>query len=152
ACLFFVSPVWAQRGGRGPQLIPEQTLNRYGLTRAWWSNGAINTQRDRLAFMVADETHLFLQATSGVVTAFNADTGKFLWSRLFGAADRSIYPVTTNDELLFVLNGVKLFAVKKDTGDIVWQLGMPGMPASSVAADDQRVYVGFSDGSLYAFD
>jgi len=147
-----VSPAWAQRVGRGSALIPEQTLNRYGLTRAWWSNGAVNTHRDRLAFVVADETHLFLQSTSGVVTAFNAESGKFLWSRLIGAADRSIYPISTNDDLAFVLNGIKLFAVKKDTGDIVWQLGIPGQPASSAAADDQQVYVGFLDGSLYAFD
>lgn len=147
------SPTFAQRiVGKGPQLIPEQTLNRVGLTRAWWSNGAINTQRDKLAFMVADETHLFLQATSGVITAFDAESGKFLWSRLIGYGDRSIYPVTTNDELLFALNGVRLYAVKKDTGDIVWQLGLPGMPATSASADDLRVYVGFIDGSLYAFD
>jgi outer membrane protein assembly factor BamB len=152
AVAFLISPAWAQSPQRGQQLTPESTLNRYGLTRSWWSNGAVNAQRDRLAFIVADETHLFLQATSGVVTAFRADTGKFLWSRLIGSADRSIYPVTTTDALVFVLNGVRLYAIKKDTGDIVWQLGLPGQPASSAAADSLHVYVGFMDGSLYAFN
>ena len=102
--------------------------------------------------MVVDETHLFLQSTSGVVSAFDTDTGKYLWTKQIGANDRAIYPASSNDELLFVLNGLRLFAVDKNDGNIRWQLGMPGMPGCSAASDNQRVYVGFLDGSLYAFD
>lgn len=136
----------------GTQLPSEQMLNRYGLTRSWWSHATINSKRDKLLYMVVDETHLFLQASSGSITAFDTETGKYLWTKQIGAADRAIYPATSNDTLLFVSNGTHLFAIRKDTGDIKWELGLPGMPASSPAADEQRVYVGFVDGSLYAFD
>src|SRR5262249_48580454 len=47
---------------------------------------------------------------------------------------------------------LQLFALDKNTGTTIWRLVMPGVPASSPAADDRRVYVGFVDGSLYAFD
>ena len=137
---------------QGLQLPSEQMLNRHGLTRAWWSHATINSRRDKLVYMVVDETHLFLQSSSGTVTAFDTETGRYLWTKMVGAADRGIYPATSNDELLFVVNGMRLFALKKSTGDIKWQLQMPGSPSSSPVADDKLVYVGFMDGSLYAFD
>jgi outer membrane protein assembly factor BamB len=136
----------------GSRLLSEATLNRHGLTRAWWSHATINTKRDKLLFMVVDETHLFLQSNSGIISAFDTETGKYLWTKQVGGADRAIYPASSNDEMLFVVNGLQLFALDKNSGTTIWRLGMPGMPASSPAADDRRVYVGFVDGSLYAFD
>ena len=137
---------------QGLHLPSEQLLNRHGLIRAWWSHATINSQRDKLLYMVVDETHLFMQSSSGTITAFDTETGRFLWTRMIGAADRAMFPATSNDELLFVVNGLRLFAVRKDTGDVKWKLQMPGMPASSPVADAQIVYVGFVDGSLFAFD
>jgi outer membrane protein assembly factor BamB len=139
----------ARGGGR---LLSEAMLNRYGLTRAWWSHATINSQRDKLMFMVVDESHLFLQSSSGIVSAFHTETGKFLWTKQVGATDRAIFPASSNDELLFCINGLELYAINKNTGNTLWFLTLPGMAASSPAADDRRVYVGFMDGSLYAFD
>ena len=154
ASLSCVSPAAAQSSSarQGMQLPSEQMLNRLGLTRSWWSHATINSKRDKLLYMVVDETHLFLQSSSGTITAFDTETGRYLWTRMIGAADRGMFPATSNDELLFVVNGLRLFAVRKDTGDVKWQLQMPGMPASSPVADEKLVYVGFVDGSLYAFD
>jgi outer membrane protein assembly factor BamB len=146
------SPAAAQNSHKDSRFPSEQLLNRHGLTRSWWSHATINSQRDKLAYMVVDETHLFLQATSGTITAFDTETGKYLWTKQIGAPDRAVFQAVSNDTLLFVINGMRLFAVKKDSGDIKWQLQLPGMPASSPAADEQQVYVGFQDGSLYAFD
>jgi outer membrane protein assembly factor BamB len=154
AALSCVTPAAAQSSSarQGMQLPSEQMLNRFGLTRSWWSHATINSKRDKLLYMVVDETHLFLQSSSGTITAFDTETGRYLWTRMIGAADRGMFPATSNDELLFVVNGLRLFAVRKDTGDVKWQLQMPGMPASSPVADAKLVYVGFVDGSLYAFD
>ncbi|MGE5193562.1 MAG: PQQ-binding-like beta-propeller repeat protein [Deltaproteobacteria bacterium] len=137
---------------RGSQLLSEAMLNHYGLTRAWWSHATINSKRDKLMHMVVDETHLFLQSSSGIVSAFHTETGRYLWTKQVGGADQAMYPATSNDELLFVINGMKLFALNKNTGNTVWFLTMPGMAGTSPTADDRRVYVGLMDGSLYAFD
>ena len=151
--LFNITPAVAQPVARGgSQLLSEGILNRNGLTRAWWSHATINSKRDRLMHLIVDETHLFLQSSSGAISAFDTDTGKYLWTKQIGVSDRAIYPASSNDELLFVINGLQLFAVNKNTGYTVWQLGMPGMAGTSPAADANRVYVGFVDGSLYAFD
>ena len=148
-----VSSAFAQSPARGNSpLLSEAMLNRYGLTRAWWSQATLNPKRDKLAYLVVDETHLFLQASSGVITAFNTDTGKYLWTKQVGASDQSIQPATSNDSLLFVVNGTQLYGIDKNTGQTSWKLGMPGMPATSPVADDTFIYVGLIDGSLYAFD
>src|SRR4029077_8489614 len=152
AALSCVTPAAAQSSARqGLQLPSEQMLNRFGLHRSWWSHATINSKRDKLLYMVVDETHLFLQSRSGTVTAFDTENGKYLWTRMIGAADRAMFPATSNDELLFLVNGLRLFAVTKDTGDVKWQLQLPGMPASASVPDEKLIYVGFVDGSLYAF-
>jgi outer membrane protein assembly factor BamB len=93
-----------------------------------------------------------MQSSTGVVTAFDCETGKQLWARSVGLSDRAIYPATMNDETLFVINGLKMFAVQKTTGDILWELVLPRQPSASAVADNDRVYIGFLDGSMYAFD
>ncbi|MBS0265069.1 MAG: PQQ-binding-like beta-propeller repeat protein [Planctomycetes bacterium] len=137
---------------RESQLPSEQALNRLGLTRKWWSHATINVARDKLAHIVVDESHLFLQSTSGAISAFHSDTGKYLWTRQVASQDMAVFQAVTNDSLLFVVNGMQLFALNKENGDVKWKLRMPGMPASPPTADEQHVYVGFIDGSLYAFD
>jgi outer membrane protein assembly factor BamB len=143
----------AQAPAAGGYLLPSPAaLNRMGLTRAWWSHAVVDPTRDKVEYLTADENNVYVQGSNGVVTAFNAETGKLLWSRPVGFTDRASLPTAMNDELLFVVNGTRLFAVRKPNGDIVWELPLPGQPTSTPAIDEYRAYVGFLDGSVYAFD
>ena len=153
-----IGAAWAQTavaqniGGRDSALPSEQLLNRNGLTKSWWSHATINSSRDRMVHMVVDEAYLFLQSSNGSVTAFDAESGKLLWTRQVGVPDRAVYEASSNDTLLFIVNGMQLYAVYKKTGETKWKLTLPGMPSASPQADDQQVYVGFVDGSVYAFN
>lgn len=147
------SPAVAQRTSLvGARLPSEDMLNHYGLTRAWWSYATMNSHRDHLLHLTLDEFNFYAQASSGLVTAFDAETGKRLWAAQIGGSDRASYPLTFNDELLFVVNGMKLFAVQKFDGNIRWDLSLPAQPTTSPVSDEFRVYMGFMDGSCYAFD
>lgn len=146
-------PVLAQTAVNGVTPLPtEPALNRQGLTRRWWAQTTINSRRDKVLYLTVDEHTLFVQTSAGVISAFDSETGKHLWSRNVGRPDRAVFPATLNDDLLFVVNGLRLYAVQKTSGGILWETGLPGQPSSSPAADGQRVYIGFLDGSLYAFD
>lgn len=145
-------PVLAQTALNGGPLPTEPALNRQGLTRRWWAQTTINSRRDKVLYLTVDENTLFVQTSAGVISAFDSETGKHLWSRSVGKPDRAVFRATLNDDLLFVVNGLKLYAVQKATGGILWEITLPGQPSSSPAADSQRVYIGFLDGSLYAFD
>lgn len=144
---------FAQSPAVGGFLLPSPAgLNRMGLTRAWWSHAVINPKRDKIEYLTADENNVYVQGSNGVMTAFNAESGKLLWSRPIGFTDRASLPTAMNDELLFVVNGTHMYAVRKPNGDIAWDLPLPGQPTSTPAVDDFRAYVGFLDGSVYAFD
>jgi outer membrane protein assembly factor BamB len=154
AVLFSIDvAAFAQSVARGGSPLPvESSLNRLGLTRRWWSHATINKHRDKVLYLSVDEKYLFMQSTAGVISTFDCETGKHLWSRAIGDADRAIYPASMNDDTLFVVNGLQLFAVRKETGEILFNLALPSQPSSSPSADAHRMFVGFLDGSLYAFD
>jgi outer membrane protein assembly factor BamB len=146
------SPVRAQSATTGLSLPAEPMLNRRGLTRRWWGHAVMDSQRDKLLYLSVDEGFLFMQSSAGVVTAFDCETGKQLWARSIGVSDRTIYPATLNDEMLIVINGLQMYGVRKTTGDILWELKLPRQPSASAVADEDRVYIGFQDGSMSAFD
>lgn len=145
--------LWAQAGARGQNEMPtEPVLNRLGLTRRWWSHATLNRQSDKLEFMTADETHLFLQSDAAVVTAFDAESGRHLWSRPVGLSKRVSLQATVTDELLMVINGLTLYGIDKGNGDILWSFQLPIQPSAPPSADKRCVYVGCLDGSVYAFE
>jgi outer membrane protein assembly factor BamB len=127
-------------------------LERHGLEMVWWSQATLNASRDTVRHFTVDEDLLYVQATSGVVTAFDNETGKRLWSIQLGRTDHPSFPVTSNDRMAMVVAGMEMYALNKFTGKILWQLRLPGMPSTSPAADDLQIYIGTLDGSVYAFD
>lgn len=153
AALLATTPAFAQSPSAGSGGLPsDEALHRLGLTRAWWGHSVTNSTRDKIVHITLDETSYFAQSSNGVITAFDSETGRRLWASQVGGSDRTIYPASSNDELLFVVSGMTLYAVTKSTGKIIWGLALPGQPSSSPVADGRRLFLGFLDGSEYAFD
>lgn len=138
--------------GQSGRLPSPHELERFGLERGWWSQATLNSAIDRIAYLTADEENVYAQSRSGMVTAFDAETGKRLWSRLLGQTDAPSFPVVTNADHLLLATGMKMFAVNKFTGRLLWQLDLPHHPATSPGLSDHQVYIGTLDGSAYAFD
>ena len=85
----------AQKTGFTPRIPSQRLLGRYGLERAWWGQATLNPTRDKVRHMTVDEENVYVQATSGVVTAFNNETGKRLWAVQLGRRDLASYPLAT---------------------------------------------------------
>lgn len=145
------SSAFAQRGGR-LALPTNRMLRPYGLERAWWSQATIDRDRDRIRHIVADEDVVFVQSRSGFVTAFNAQNGQKLWARLLGRRDNPTFPLTTNDDIAVVISGLEMFALEKFTGKLMWKIRIPTAPSTSASMDEELVYVGMRDGSVYAYE
>jgi outer membrane protein assembly factor BamB len=143
------SPAVAQKAGS--PLPHESLLNRHGLTRMWFGQATMNSSRDRLQYLAFDDERLYVQTSSGIVSAFDAESGKRLWATTVGVADRPNFPATFDDEWLYVINGGSLFGVKKSNGDVMWEIRLPGAPSSSPSPSDKQIYIGCLDGSVYAF-
>ncbi len=135
------------------QLVPpKRTLDRYGLVQAWWNQATLDPTRDKIFAVTMDEEVLFMTSTNGIVTAFDAETGRQLWVHALGSFDEPASGVTTNDDVALVAVGLNMFAIDKFTGEMLWKLQLPGQPSTSPVMDDVQVYVGTVDGSIYAFD
>ncbi len=135
-----------------PRLPGPRSLDRFGLERVWWGQALLNSQRDQVTFVTADEEQVYIQASSGTVTAFDAQTGKRLWAVQRGRRDSPGQPPISNDKLVLVISGIDLFAFDKWSGELLWEIRMPKIPSTSPTIDDDRVYVGALDGSVYAFN
>ncbi len=143
-------PVQAQ--DRKMPIPTDRELARYNLVRAWWNQAVIDPRRDTIAHITADEVAVFVQSTSGVVTAIDAETGKTMWSRMFGSPDRATLPVKTNDEMVFLASGMKLYAIHKASGEPLWTVDLPHHPSTSPEVDETHIYIGTVEGSVYAYD
>ena len=113
-------------------------LDRYGLKLDWWGQAVLNPSRDRVRYVTLDEEHLFVQATSGVVTAFDNETGRKLWAQQLGPHDSPSFPATSNKNDLLVVSGMMLYSMDKFRGDVNWQVRLPKLPSTSPAADAEH--------------
>jgi outer membrane protein assembly factor BamB len=134
------------------ELPTSRTLSRYGLERAWWSQATLNPKRDIVKYLVLDEENIYLQGTGGTVTAFEADSGKRLWAVQLGNRDEPIFPGVSNEKYFLAVNGMSLFCIERFGGEVLWELRLPGMPSVGPSVDDQHIYVGTLDGSIYSFE
>lgn len=134
------------------KLLPtQQQLSRFGLERSWWGQATLNPSRDKVRHVSIDEDMVFVLSTSGIATAFDSETGQKRWAVLLGRFDQPSYPVVSNENLAMVVVGTTLYAIDKRTGHITWTLILPGQPSTAPGVDEEQVYVGTLDGSVYAF-
>ena len=102
----------------------------------------LNPTSESVRYLSADEDNVYVQSTSGIVTAIHAETGRRLWSALIGGANDESLPVATNEEQVLVAVGMHLYAVDKFTGRSLWNLDLPHHPSTSPELDEERVYIG----------
>lgn len=133
-------------------LPDESTLQRFGLTLAWWGQSVINGHRDTILHVTADEHNLYVQSTSGIVTTFDAENGRRLWSGLVGRPDQRGFQAVSNDEELLVATGMQVYSFDKNTGELIWQLRSPEHPSTSPSVSEDQVAIGCIDGSVFTFD
>ena len=119
---------------------------------AWWNQAVLNPGRDKVRFVTIDEENVYIQATSGVVTGFDNEIGRRLWARQLGPRDAPSFQATSNVDDVMIVSGMTISSIEKFGGGVNWQVRLPKQPSASPAADDQNVYVGALDGSIYALD
>lgn len=137
---------------RGSVLPSNRELSRLGLEMVWWSQATIDPGSDRVLHLSADEDAVYAQSRTGVITAFDAETGDQLWAQLVGRPNAASFPIVTNDRQVLVATGMNLYALNKRTGRRNWHLQLPHHPSTAPGIDDTQAYVGTLDGSAYAYD
>jgi outer membrane protein assembly factor BamB len=141
----------AQSNPTDRRLPTQQQLSRFGLERFWWGQAELDVSRNKVRHVSIDEDMVYVVSTAGLVTAFDSETGQRRWAILLGRYDQPSYHVVSNESLALVVVGTTLYAIEKKTGNVTWTLILPGQPSTAPGIDEEQVYVGNLDGSVYAF-
>lgn len=156
ACLICIVTVSGNADGqtvRGRSQIPmRSSLDRYGLERVWVGQATLNPSRDTLSHITLDEEVVIAQASSGVVTAFDSETGRRFWSIQLGRTDLKSFAAVTNQDQVVVIAGTQVYAVQKYTGELLWKHKIPEQPSVSPKMDDKNLYIGTLKGNVYAYN
>ncbi|MGE3316008.1 MAG: PQQ-binding-like beta-propeller repeat protein, partial [Planctomycetaceae bacterium] len=107
---------------------------------------------DRVAHFTTDEDVTVVQSRRGHVTGFDNATGRKLWVRQLGRNGDVSFPATSNADIVVIPTGSNIYGIQKLTGNMAWEVPVPGAPSVSAVTDSKHVYVGTVSGTVYAFD
>ena len=133
-------------------LPTSRDLARFGLERAWWGQATLDVGQDHVRYMVLDEQSLYVQSSGGIITAFDNETGFKRWAVQLGRHNLPSQACVSNDKKVLVIVGTTLYALDKIKGELIWKLTLPNSASTSPSVDNQRLYYGTLDGSVYAYD
>ena len=150
AMLAVSSSVYAQHAGQ--PLPSHQQLSRLGLERAWWAQAVMNPNRDKIQHVVVDEDTVYVQTSSGLMTAFDGEIGRQKWTVRLGKYDQPSSKPISNEEETMVAVGSTIYGMDKSTGRILWTLPLEKEAVTGATADENRLYFGTMEGSVYAYD
>jgi outer membrane protein assembly factor BamB len=133
-------------------LVPARTtLERVGLERQWF--GVIPlVETERLLRISLSEGMLFAQSSYARLHAFDAESGRHLWSAQLGERSGFARGVAANSFAIFVTNANILHALDRKSGRRIWRYDLGTIPTSTPACDEDRVMVGMTSGKLIAFN
>ncbi len=99
---------------------------------------------------------IFQLADNGVLSAYDKQTGRIIWSKSLGLLSASTPAVTSNTLYATVLSTGhprhpgRIVALNSATGAIRWFRSLPSPSESSPLVYDGRVFFGSQDGMVYA--
>jgi outer membrane protein assembly factor BamB len=132
-------------------LVPTRTsLERLGLERQWF--GVIpSVETERLLRISIAEGNLFAQTSYARLHAFDAESGRHLWTAQLGERSGFARGVAANSFAVFVTTANILSALDKNSGRQIWKHDLGTIPTCTPACDEDRVIVGMTSGKLIAF-
>jgi outer membrane protein assembly factor BamB len=107
---------------------------------------------EKLIQLSIDDGMMFAQTTHANFYAFDAETGRFLWSAHLGTVTTKARPVSVNSYAVYVSNSNSIFGLDRRTGRRMWEQSLTDIPSSSTAADENVVLVGLESGKLETFE
>ncbi len=141
--------LWAQLSEN--ELIHQGLAARHGLTRAWFTQVAMDAGRSRLKHLVLYNGILYAQTDRAIVHAIDAETGATLWIKQIGLPEHPSMIPGVGRNLLAVVNGSRLYVADRFNGKILLETDIDGAPGAGPAVSDQRVYVPMVKGMILSY-
>jgi outer membrane protein assembly factor BamB len=133
------------------KLVPQDELQRVGLTRDWFGQVRVNHARNRLERAVLRGDRLTTLTTAGVMQDFNALTGALYWTAPIGNEDYPSLGPACSDKYVALVNGSTLYILDRTDGRPVDIRKIGGAPGASPALSEKYVFVPTVSGRIEGY-
>lgn len=131
--------------------LPNQVdLKTWGLERVWWNQANVVPRFSKLNHLSVDERRCYALSSLGDISAFDAETGKKLWTNQIGLPNQPNTPAISNHKYVIYTSGSFLYALDKRNGDLIFRVRLPRVPSSPIIMDEDNVYLTSFDGNVFA--
>ncbi|MDR1140163.1 MAG: PQQ-binding-like beta-propeller repeat protein [Planctomycetaceae bacterium] len=122
-------------------LLSQQSLEPYGLTRAWFNQVGINSSRNKILYAIVEGGTMFVISDDAKLHVIDAETGKSLWLRTLGNREMIFQEPAVNSRMVAVVNGLELFVFDRRNGKLLLQTPLPGASSTAPEMSENYVYV-----------
>jgi PQQ-like domain len=125
-----------------PTTPSRAALDRLNLQLGWRTYVPLDGQRDGLATVQFLNDLVLVQTRSGLLAAYESETGALRWQLRPGAPYPPVpLPAGFNTRFLFYVNGTQLYQIDRGTGGIKAGFDLPTAPSTAPIADDVFLFV-----------
>jgi outer membrane protein assembly factor BamB len=122
------------------------------LQLAWQTYLPTNGTRDGIATAQVLDNEILFRMRSGMVVSVNAEDGTTRWRAQLSPPYRLGMPLGHNSRSVFAYNGVRLYALDRQTGALQWEFAPPQVPSAAPTADDEMLFLALGVSTVYAYD
>ena len=132
-------------------LIDTSQLERYGLTRPWFTQVEMDRGRDQVESVFFDGELITVQTKRGVIQAIDGETGETVWVTHAGSPQLFTSPIGVGPQHVAVVNGSHLFIFDRSNGKQIWKRQLKGGVIGGPGLSKEYVFVPKVDGTLEAY-
>lgn len=146
------------------RVVPRQTAQMAGLTRAWYTQTALDASIHTVAKAVVQDGAVYALSSAGTLQSFDAETGTVRWTARLGLRHLPAYgptihrTVKTTGDVTEIVNtrcaitvGSTMYVIDAENGAVVMTQKLDGAPAAAPALGDKYAYVANVAGRLVGY-
>jgi outer membrane protein assembly factor BamB len=132
-------------------LLSQQSLEPYGLTRAWFNQVGINSSRHKILHAIVEGGTMFLISDDAKLHVIDAENGKSLWLRTLGNREMVFQEPAVNSRMVAVVNELELFVFDRRNGKLLLQTSLNGASSAAPEMSENYVYIPMMGGRIIVF-
>ena len=111
-----------------------------------------STDKATVSKITIPKSTIYAMSQSGLVQAFDAETGRQLWQTEVGERSFPSSGVGASKKLVAAVNGSSVYCLEPETGKVLWKKRCESAVMGNPAATDDAVFVPLADGRMQIFD
>lgn len=149
--VFFLTLFFTSITSVNAEEISAAALQAIGLEVRWSSQATLDVRRDTVRFVTNDEANVYVQSSSGMLTAFHAENGRRLWNAQVGHTDEAGMMAVSNSQIVVAVAGPSIHGFNKFNGNRLFEFRLPAQPSAAPGLSEGALFIPLSGGAMYAY-